>query len=467
VTEQLRNSGYLLARAYLPKQDVTNGTITITILQGQLDNTDSIDIKGENLRINQLQLQDILKQNFKAAQAVHKADLERSLLLMNDLPGIKAHAALAPGQRTGTSKMTVHANEGPLLTGSVWADNFGSHYTGNWRGNGLLNINDPLHIGDQLRLSMTGSEGIILGSARYALPIMAGGLGMDVHYSNMQYQIGRELTSATLEGEAITAGTSLNYPFIRSRAFTLLGSAGYEHRALRDNSRITQLTDRQINEAVINLTFSGIDKWFGGGINNGHIGVVTGDLDRSDNAVDLKTDSLFAKTQGSFAKFSYNLARLQKLNNQVSFYGSINGQQASGNLDSSEKFILGGPNGVRAYPVGEASGDHGWVINTEFRWDIPYAMPLGKLQLVGFVDTGHITLHDQTYAGSLSTKNKKNNFQLSGGGISLNLTQNNRYQISGTWSAPIGGNAGRDFKGNNADGGRDSNRFWLQALVWF
>lgn len=467
VTEQLRNSGYLLARAYLPKQDVTNGTITITLLQGQLDNSEAIGIKGENLRINQLQLQDILKQNFKAAQAVHKADLERSLLLMNDLPGIKAHATLAPGQQTGTSKMTVNASEGSLLTGSVWADNFGNHYTGNWRGNGLLNINDPLHIGDQLRLSMTGSEGIILGSARYALPLMANGLNMDVHYSNLQYQIGRELTSAGLEGEATTAGTNLNYPFIRSRAFTLLGSAGYEHRALRDNSKQAQLSDRQINDAVVNLTASGIDKWFGGGINNGHIGFVAGNLDRSDNALDRITDAKNAKSQGSFAKFTYNLARLQKLNNQVSFYGSINGQQASGNLDSSEKFILGGPNGVRAYPVGEASGDHGWVINTELRWDVPYAIPIGKLQLVGFVDTGHITLHDHTYAGALSSATKKNSFQLSGGGISLNLTQNNRYQISGTWSAPIGGNPGRDFRGNNADGGRDSNRFWLQAMVWF
>ena len=37
ITDHLKKSGYLLARAYLPRQDVTDGDLEITILAGRLD----------------------------------------------------------------------------------------------------------------------------------------------------------------------------------------------------------------------------------------------------------------------------------------------------------------------------------------------------------------------------------------------------------------------------------------------
>jgi hypothetical protein len=94
---------------------------------------------------------------------------------------------------------------------------------------------------------------------------------------------------------------------------------------------------------------------------------------------------------------------------------------------------------------------------------VPYALPVGKLQLVGFIDTGHITLHDRGFPGAVTNLTGKNSYQLSGGGISLNFIQANRYQISGTWAAPIGNNPGRDRNGNNADNQQDNHRFWLQG----
>jgi hemolysin activation/secretion protein len=48
-------------------------------------------------------------------------------------------------------------------------------------------------------------------------------------------------------------------------------------------------------------------------------------------------------------------------------YASFSGQRASKNLDSSEEFFLGGPNGVRAYPQGEGAGDEGWLSRLELR----------------------------------------------------------------------------------------------------
>ena len=59
------------------------------------------------------------------------------------------------------------------------------------------------------------------------------------------------------------------------------------------------------------------------------------------------------------------------MTDRVSLYAAINGQFASKNLDISEKMGLGGANGVRAYPEGEAYGDQGYVLNLEARCLLP------------------------------------------------------------------------------------------------
>src|SRR4029077_11503587 len=76
-------------------------------------------------------------------------------------------------------------------------------------------------------------------------------------------------------------------------------------------------------------------------------------------------------TQGNFNKFNYDVRRQQRLTDDASLLFSASGQLASGNLASAEKMSLGGPNGVRAYPVGEATGDSGIVTQTELRYIIP------------------------------------------------------------------------------------------------
>ena len=79
-----------------------------------------------------------------------------------------------------------------------------------------------------------------------------------------------------------------------------------------------------------------------------------------DDEVQRRYDAATARTAGHFGKWNLNLTRLQHIDDRLSLYLSYSRQWATKNLDSSEKFSLGGPYGVRAYPVGEASGDDGW-----------------------------------------------------------------------------------------------------------
>jgi len=89
---------------------------------------------------------------------VNSADLERSLLLLNDLPGVRAKGTLRAGQVPGSSDLLVDAQPGPWASGSLEADNFGGYHTGEFRLGGSFNLNNPLGLGDQLNLRLLGTD---------------------------------------------------------------------------------------------------------------------------------------------------------------------------------------------------------------------------------------------------------------------------------------------------------------------
>ena len=146
----------------------------------------------------------------------------------------------------------------------------------------------------------------------------------------------------------------------------------------------------------------------GGGLTTWRISPTLGSLS-IDNPAALAADGLSARTAGSFAKWTANIAREQRLASDLSLYGSVSIQRASKNLDSSEKFVLGGISGIRAYPQGEAAGDQGWLASLELR----YALMPGWQGSV-FYDAGGIDINRQPF---ISGNNQR---RLSGYGVGLN-----------------------------------------------
>ncbi len=88
------------------------------------------------------------------------------------------------------------------------------------------------------------------------------------------------------------------------------------------------------------------------------------------------------------------------------------GQTASKNLDSSEKFSLGGINGVRAYPQGEASGDEGYRATVELRHNV-----IPNVQATVFYDVGKVTINRKPFGPAAS-----NSRNLAGVGVGVNAS---------------------------------------------
>ncbi|MEM5770230.1 MAG: ShlB/FhaC/HecB family hemolysin secretion/activation protein, partial [Bacillota bacterium] len=119
-------------------------------------------------------------------------------------------------------------------------------------------------------------------------------------------------------------------------------------------------------------------------------------------------------------------------------------------LDSSEKMYLGGGNGVRAYPQGEASGDQGYLLTTELR----YQTNNPALQLVGFIDHGYVQGNHHDYVGAAENRT------LSGAGLGLIYSRSKQYTLRLDYAWKLGD--------EDAVSDDDKNgRLWLRGTRYF
>ncbi|MET0049299.1 MAG: ShlB/FhaC/HecB family hemolysin secretion/activation protein [Sedimenticola sp.] len=473
LTRLYRQAGYLLARAILPPQDVTEGVITLRIVEGELDSADggvTISDPESSMRLDPQRALRIVKRAVPAGKPIKKADLERGVLLVSDLPGIGATANLSPGAEPGTTHVTVDVIEGPLFAPQVGLDNAGSRLTGRWQLNAAVDVNDISGIGNQFTAYAThsfGSGGSDYLSLSYNQPIGYSGFKLGLDYRQLKYTVGKEFKSADMDGSAESWLLHGSYPVVRTSKTSLFLHGGVEWKDLQDSAAGIKTTDQDIRIATFGGFGSHLDNLGGGGITEGGVSLHLGDLDLSGLPSALAADQALtgAHTHGDFQKLRFNLSRIQRATKDIFFVAALRGQYAADNLATAEKFQLGGPTGVRAYPVGEGRGDDGVLLKLEGNYLAKSGTPFGDLRLVGFIDWGWVRqYHDP---GNLSFQGP-NSYNLKGWGLGLSAGKPGESDFSLTWARRIGSNPNADpVTGNDSDGSHDKQRVWASLRLQF
>jgi hemolysin activation/secretion protein len=193
------------------------------------------------------------------------------------------------------------------------------------------------------------------------------------------------------------------------------------------------------------------------------VSVVSGQLDLGRNADSLLQDNAGPQTQGGFIKLPWSLQRVQFLPGGWDISVTASGQIAANNLDGYEKFSLGGPTGVRAYPSGEALGDDGLLASLELRRAFN-----AEFHASAFVDAGHIKQLHNVFPGAVQgTGAKPNSYSLYGMGIGMQYGRAGDWVVKGSVAWKLGNNPGRDANGKDADGGDSQVRAWIQVAKFF
>ena len=168
-----------------------------------------------------------------------------------------------------------------------------------------------------------------------------------------------------------------------------------------------------------------------------------------------------ANAHGFFKKLKYSVTHTQNLLANLIGFAAFTGQWANKNLDSSEKFYLGGPLGVRAYPNNEGGGSEGQLLTLELRQNLP-----ADLVLAAFYDRGRVTVNKiDNFRDVGDTTPNKLTYQ--GRGLQLTWRGPKLSNIKATWARRNGGNPNPASAGTDQDGTQKLNRYWLSASIPF
>lgn len=462
LTAYYRAQGYFLAVASLPPQELGQGEVRLQVLEGRISQLTMVP--DATVRLSPEGARRYLAALVPVGQPVREDALERALLLTQDLPGMSARAELSPGANMGETALAVALAEGPLVNGNIGVDNSSNRYTGRVRVFGGVNLNDPGGSGGQASLlgSTTGSD-FNYARAGYVMPLGDHGARVGAAYSRLRYHLGAEFASLDARGDAAIGQVLLTHPLIRTRFVTLQLHGGFDDKRYTNRANGGETSAKLVQALPFGLSYSGQDSLHGAGFTSAVLDLTPGRVDLSANAASLAADAAGVRSDGGFVHANYQLARYERLGAQTTLVASLSGQLASKNLESGEKISLGGPDRVRAYPAGEASGDEGHVLTLEARYDMA---PLDT-EFSAFFDYGRITLNHTQYAGALAAGGPGNNYSLKGAGLGVTWRPMAKTSIGLHVAGKIGKNPGRNANGNDADGSSSRIRAWFQASTYF
>lgn len=438
-----RARGYPFVRVFVPAQAFVDGQLRIDILEGRygrvLPAGDAFPADAPLPFLAALE----------PGSLIESQRLERTMLLLEDLPGVKIRPTIEPGREVGSGDLTVDVQRESYYDGEVGLDNAGNRYTGDLRARATLHVNSPWRFGDHLSINgLTTDAGMWLGSLDYELPLGGSGLRGQFGYAQTRYALGKEFSYLDATGSARIWTAKASYPLYRSQPSNLTVSLAYQQKFLEDRYGNTGSLESKSSQTLpLSLRFDHRDGMGGGGISYGALTWTVGKLYLDSGLA--SQDATTARKDGGFSKLNLDISRIQKLPGAFTLYGRYSSQWANKNLDSSERMGLGGVYGVRAYPMGEASGDTGWMTQVELR----YAM--GQVAPYVFYDAGQINTNAQPWDANSSASRF-----LSGHGLGVRVDYRGwNLDLSLAWRLQ-GGEATSDTR-------QQQPRVWLMGAYRF
>jgi hemolysin activation/secretion protein len=454
-----RERGYFLAQAYLPQQEIKDGVIEIAVIEARLGKVE-VDLKA-GTRFSEGIVRGIVEKHLKEGDLITETGLETPLLMLNDFPNAVVSSEIKPSKTVGAADLKINVSDLPgWVNGNVSFDNAGNRFTGAIRYSLNANFNNPLSLGDQLSANaMHTDEPMALYRLGYVLPIGPWGTRIGLSYTDFHYQLGKDFVDLRAHGVGSIVGIAAFHPLIRTRAGNLILQVSYDDKSLNDRVESTA-TNEYRNITGMHVGFVGDlrDGLLGGGLNSFGVTLTEGNaMLKTPTALAVDQAATGRQTNGRFAKYNYEFRRLQKITDNASLLLAVQGQLASKNMMSAEKFSLGGSNGVRSYPAGEALGDSGRLFQAELRYIVPgFKLANGDVTLTGFWDQGHVRLNkDQLPTDNANERN------LSGYGIGASLGKDSDFLLRATaaWR--------NEDERATSDTTQRVPRVWVQGIKWF
>lgn len=440
LTKEVRSQGYPAAAVYVPAQSFSQGgELQLKVAPGRY---------GEIKIDNQSRLADAWVQGYLAGlepgAIIKSRELESAVYKLAKIGGIQVAGLLSAGTDSGTTDLTVKLRPGKVATEIVYAENYGTIAAGRYR------------YGLQGNVQLVGAAGTL----DYALVISNGkqhnynlgysqfvghsGTKLGLYASRGDYELGGIYSDLGARGEAYTYSFGGTTPLCSTWKNSLNFNYGYNYRLLEDEQKYFGVNPKKHSHSGY-IGLDGILRQ-GKGTLNYNLNMLAGVLG-FDN---YWADTLYgaANTEGRYNKGTLDVNYIQAFDRHWDVHLKFSGQMTTDNLDGSEEIVLGGINGVRAYPTGVGSGDEGYMGSVELR----YHTKVPGLILSAYLDGGQVFVtHDRsslTYGKEIAK----------GWGLGLTYTKPGNFFLRLDYARRIG-----ELCYYSDKDAKDRNRLWFMA----
>jgi hemolysin activation/secretion protein len=147
LTRLILAKGYSTTRVGIPEQDLTSGTLTLTLIPGVI----------RAVRFSDPSIRGTWKNAFPLSPGdlLNVRDLEQGLEQMKRLPGQDVDINIVPGALPGESDIVLSVKRGKPWRVTTNLDDSGMHSTGQWQGGLTMALDNPLGISDVFNAGWT------------------------------------------------------------------------------------------------------------------------------------------------------------------------------------------------------------------------------------------------------------------------------------------------------------------------
>ncbi len=428
ISAKYRSDGYILSRAIVPPQTIEGGQVKLQAIEGFIN---EVIIEGDI--VGRESLLNAYAQKIVSARPLNAAQLERYLLLADDLPGVTAKAVLTPSVEAPGASDLVLFIEHKHVDIAVGGDNRGSKFAGAYQGSLLVDLNSPFGLYDRTRgraivasqpeelrfLEVTHDE--ILGSEGTRLI-----LGYTISRSNP----GSTLKPFMIESDNEKLVVLVVHPFIRSRSKNLSIRGQFDYITSESKILGAELFSDRLRVLRVGGSYDFIDAFRGINLIDAEFSQGLDILNESQPNPEKNTNANLSRLNGktNFNKVNLEYSRLQYLSfitPGLNLLGSVFGQYSFSQLLSGEEFGVGGDEFGRAYDPSEITGDHGVSGKLELQWGQNVAFEnfeaLTGYQFFAFYDLGAVWQIDHRVKGLPSPRQSVASV---GAGVRFNLWDN-------------------------------------------
>lgn len=367
ITQFYRERGFVLAKAYIPKQQVRDGVVNLTLLLGMLG---EVQVSGNKL-YNAKTVSSVF--DGMMGKPVTSTAIEEQLFLINDYPGIFVDGHFEPGYQVGDTRLNVTVKDETRYSGNVRLDNHGTEDTGLYRLYADFQLNNPLGLADKLQASVLSTfqpSNTNYWQLQYQMKLFGPRTRLSVDASENQFVIDQSLgVDLQLHGIVNVNGITATYIHQRNRKRNSSFDLRYEtidsDLQLGDIPDFDNALDDRLKNISLAYRFDALQeekKRY----HQGQVKFISGGFE---TGAELGQDEKY-----KIYSLNYSLLDFWKLpffNADTRLVYRAELQYAGINLSGIMRFSLSGPTRARAYNSGVFTADDAAFLGVDWIFNSP------------------------------------------------------------------------------------------------